>query len=301
MAINHTTPRWQGYLAAFTVVCCWTGFNIVSRLGGKSVLTPFDVAALRFLVSGIVMVPVFFIFGNQLKKRQLLTIGTVGGFGYALCAYSGFMFAPAAHAGIIINGGIPLATAGIAWIFLKDKPKPLSLFALCLAALGVAIISLHSLNTHSSDTPHVIWGDIFFILAALAWSTFGILVRIWHIRPVDAMSGIGVTSLLIYIPIYLLFLPKGIQDASLSTIVLQGFYQGIIAALVAGFFYTFATLVLGSGAASLTLAIVPGTSAILAVPFLNEAITWTTGAGVVLVSIGALLGVRAKKEKASSA
>jgi drug/metabolite transporter (DMT)-like permease len=111
------------------------------------------------------------------------------------------------------------------------------------------------------------------------------------------MSGIGVTSLLIYIPIYLLFLPKGIHEASLSTIVLQGFYQGIIAALVAGFCYTFATLVLGSGAASLTLAIVPGTSALLAVPFLNEAITWTTGAGVLLVSIGALLGVRAKKEK----
>ncbi len=298
MSINSTnTPRWQGYLAAFTVVCCWTGFNIVSRLGGKSVLTPFDVAALRFLVSGLFMVPIFFIFGNQLNKLQLFIMGTVGGFGYALCAYSGFMFAPAAHAGIIINGGIPLATAGIAWIFLKDRPKPLSLLALFLAALGVAVISFHSLQTHSADTPHVIWGDIFFILAALAWSTFGILVRIWNIRPVDAMSGIGVTSLLIYLPIYLLFLPKGIHEASFSTILLQGFYQGIIAALVAGFCYTFATLVLGSGAASLTLAIVPGTSAILAIPFLNEPITLSTGIGVVLVSIGALLGVRAKKPK----
>ena len=34
-----------GFIAAGIVVACWSGFNIVSRLGSKGVLTPFDLAA----------------------------------------------------------------------------------------------------------------------------------------------------------------------------------------------------------------------------------------------------------------
>ena len=35
----------------------WTGFNLVSRLGGKSVLTPYDIFALRLITASIVLLP----------------------------------------------------------------------------------------------------------------------------------------------------------------------------------------------------------------------------------------------------
>ena len=288
-------PRWKGFLAAATVITCWTGFNIVSRLGGKSALTPFDMAALRFAVSGFFMLPVYIAVKNALPLPRLLAIASVGGLFYALCAYSGFVFAPAAHAGIIVNGGVPLGTALLAWVWLKDRPSPRAFLALGLAAIGVLILGFNSLGAPHAENSMEWAGDLCFVAASLLWACYGLLVRIWHVRPIDAVSGIAVASACIYLPIYALLLPKGLAAASLNDILLQAVYQGVIAALVAAFSYAYATLSLGSGVASLMLAIVPGTSALLAVPLLGEASTEVTAWGVILVTAGAGLGAMIKK------
>ncbi len=288
-------PRWKGFLAAGTVIVCWTGFNIVSRLGGKSVLTPFDIAALRFAVSAAFMLPVFIAVKNSLPLFRLIAMASAGGMFYALLAYGGFAYAPAAHAGIIINGGVPLATAGLAWLWLKDRPNSRALLALGIAATGVLVIGIKSLGAPHVDNPLEWLGDLFFVGAAILWACYGLMVRLWHIRPIDAVSGIAVASASLYLPIYVLFLPKGIFQAPLSDILLQGFYQGMVAALVAAFSYAYATLSLGSGAASLTLAIVPATSALLAVPLLGEPFGGVTVVGVTLVTIGATFGALVKK------
>ncbi len=288
-------PRWKGFIAAATVITCWTGFNIVSRLGGKSALTPFDMAALRFAVSGVVMLPVFILARNALPLRRLLAIAGSGGLLYALFAYSGFVFAPAAHAGIVVNGGVPLGSALLAWVWLQDRPSTRTFWALGLAATGVALLGISSLGTPHPDTPRAWAGDLCFAVAALLWAAYGLLVRVWHVRPIDAVSGIAVTSAILYLPVYALFLPKGLASASWQDILLQAGYQGIIAALIAAFSYAYATLSLGSGIASLMLAIVPGTSALLAVPLLDEPITAITGLGVLLVTFGAALGALVRK------
>ncbi len=288
-------PRWKGFLAAATVIACWTGFNIVSRLGGKSALTPFDMVALRFALSGALMLPVYFAVKNTLPPLRLLAMAAAGGFLYALCAYSGFVFAPAAHAGIIVNGGVPLGSALLAWALLKDRPSPRTFWALGLAATGVLVLGFNSLGGGHAENSLEWVGDLFFVAAALLWACYGLLVRIWHIRPIDAVSGIAVTSAAAYLPVYALFLPKGLAVASWHDILLQTFYQGIVAALVAAFSYAYATRSLGSGVASLTLAIVPGTSALLAVPLLGEPVTPVTAAGVFLVTAGAGLGALVKK------
>ena len=48
---------WSGFSAAAVVVVLWSGFNIVSRLGGRSALTPFDLAALRYGISFGMLAP----------------------------------------------------------------------------------------------------------------------------------------------------------------------------------------------------------------------------------------------------
>lgn len=297
----HTEhPRWKGFLAAATVIVCWTGFNIVSRLGGKSALTSFDMAALRFMVSGLFMLPVFIAVKNTMPLRRLLAMSAVGGLFYALFVYSGFTFASAAHAGIIVNGGVPLGTALLAWIWLKDRPTGRTFWALGLAATGVLVLGFNSLGAPHAENSREWVGDLCFVAAALLWACYGLLVRVWHVRPIDAVSGIAVTSAGIYLPLYVLFLPKGLATAPWHDILLQAFYQGIVAALVAAFSYAYATRSLGSGIASLMLAIVPGTSALLAVPLLGEAITGVTAAGVLLVTVGAGLGALVKKSAPAS-
>ncbi|NDU85817.1 MAG: DMT family transporter [Ferrovum sp.] len=298
MSTPHAHPRWKGFLAAAIVVACWSGFNIVSRMGGKSTLTPYDLTALRFGVSGILMLPVYFLSRNPLPLRQVITIACCGGLFYALMIYTGFSLAPAAHAGVLVNGGIPLASAMIAWLWLKDRPHGVTLLALTLTALGLVVIGFSSFTSGAgaaSRQPLSWVGDLCFVGAALSWAFYGLLVRVWNIRPLDAVSGITVGAAVLYLPLYVLFLPKGLAGVSTSALLLQAGYQGIVAALIAAFGFAYATLSLGSGIASMMLAIVPGITALLAVPFLNEALTPVTLGGVALVSVGAALGAWVKK------
>ena len=41
----------RGYLAAVATLLMWSGFSLFSRLAGKSVLTPYDVYALRLITA----------------------------------------------------------------------------------------------------------------------------------------------------------------------------------------------------------------------------------------------------------
>ena len=62
--------------------------------------------------------------------------------------------------------------------------------------------------------------------------------------------------------------------------------------MIATFSFAIAIRSLGTGAASLMLAVVPGLTAMLAVPLLGESLSHITLVGIVLVTSGALLGAR---------
>ncbi len=295
----------RGFVAAGIVVVCWSGFNIVSRLGGRSPLTPFDLAALRFMVSGLLLLPLFlggfrpvpasgraktelWRTGGALSWRQRLLLALAGGLGYALLAYTGFSLAPAAHAGVLVNGGIPLATTLIGWQVFGLRPTRRALLALLIAGGGFALIARHGL--HMQDPWHTLQGDASFLLAAICWGFYGQLVRRWQVDPRLAASNIAVCSAAVYLPVYLLFLPSGFAFASPPQILLQAGYQGIVAGIVAASCYSYATLRIGPTRASLMLALVPPISALLAVPLLGELLTPETAVGALLVTAGAVLG-----------
>ena len=286
----------NGYLAALIVVCCWSGFNIVSRLGGKSELTPFDMAALRFGVAGLVMSPLFIRVMRDIDRSrfvQYLAVACFGSLGYALLAYTGFAFAPAAHAGVLVNGGIPFATALIAWLFLGHKPQGRAVLALSIALAGIVMIGLQSF-THIEAGSHQWVGDLCFLAAALSWAVAGLLMRRWQLKPIDTTAMMVGLSALLYLPIYILFLPTHLFDVSFDAILLQGVYQGIIAATMAGIFYNHANHTIGPHKASLMLALVPGITAVAAVPLLGESLTTLAICGVTLVTFGAVLGATQK-------
>lgn len=237
----------NGYLAAIAAVLCWTGFNLVTRHGGQSVLSAFDLAALRFGVSGAIAMPFFlrhcYNQGCQ-DWPKLLILALVGGLAYALFAYAGFVLAPASHAAVFISGGIPLWTTLMALIqfglrrdtraSLAFRPHVRTHFrhiAGMLACL-IGLIFVADLNLASLRQQTVWQGDLLFLLAAAAWAVFSWLMHRWQIAPKRAVIGIASFCCVIYLPFYLLFLPHHISLSSPAEIALQAFYQGIIAAFV---------------------------------------------------------------------
>lgn len=279
-----------GFAAALTVVICWSGFNIVSRLGGRSVLTPFDLAALRFGVSMLLLLPFALKIRFQATALQLFILSMSGGLAYGLLVYVGFSLAPAVHAGVLVNGGIPFATALIAWGFMDYHPGRRAIAALAIAGLGIVLIAYRSLSEMHPEGERQWLGDLFFMAAAACTALMGLLVRKWRVQPIEAMMGVAFFSAPIYLPVYWLFLPKAIGSAPASAVWLQVVYQGVIAAIVAGALYAYANLTIGPMKASLMLALVPALSAIAAGPLLGEQVGLAVWLGVALVTAGAVLG-----------
>lgn len=283
----------KGLLAALLVVICWSGFNIVSRFGSTASFNAFDLAALRYSVSGILALPFFL---SRVPRRDWprhAVLALFGGLGYGILVYTGFGFAPAAHAGVFVNGGIPFWTVIIVAVLAGFRIPQQTLIALLLSASGLLLIGWHSLGQSQTqvEAKTAVWiGDLFFLAAALCWSIFGLLMRRWQIRPQLGIAGIASFSMLVFMPIYLLFLPSQLASADWGAITLQAIYQGVIAALLAAGMYAYAVQQIGACQASMMLALVPAFSAVGGALLLDESLGWISLSGIAVVSLGAVLG-----------
>ena len=278
----------RGLLAALLVVVFWSGFNIVSRFGATASFTPFDIAAMRYGVSGTIALPFFLRYVPMRDWPRHAVLACVGGLAYALCVYWGFAFAPSAHAGVFVNGGIPFWTIVIMAVTSGFRIARPTVVALLLSTAGLLLIGFESLLAPAQGSEWI--GDLLFLTAALAWAIFGLLMRRWQVKPQFGILGIASFSALVFMPIYLLWLPSSIAAASWGEIALQCVYQGVIASMLAAGFYSYAVQKVGAGEASMMLALVPAFTAIGAYLILDEALGLTTIVGIVVVSIGALLG-----------
>lgn len=278
----------KGILAALVVVVCWSGFNIVSRFGSKGSFTPFDLAAMRYGISGCLTLPFFIKLVPPREWPRYAALSLFGGLGYGLLVYSGFAFAPSAHAGVFVNGGIPFWTVLIVAIMARFHMARHIVLALLLSTCGLLLIGFDSLISVHGEQEWL--GDALFLAAALSWAIFGLLMRRWQIRPHLGIFGIASFAMLFYMPVYLLWLPKSIGQASWGAISLQCVYQGIVAALVAAGMYSYANQKIGACQASMMLALVPAFSAIGAFFILDEMLSFTIILGIVVVSAGAILG-----------
>ncbi|MCE1186109.1 MAG: DMT family transporter [Rhodocyclales bacterium] len=282
--------RWRGYLAAGVVVLCWSGFNIVSRLGATGSLAPADLAALRFGVSGLIALPFFVMWAPVAHWPRYLALALLGGLGYGLPVYAGFARAPAAHAGVFVNGGIPFWSILLLGAASGFRFPRRVLIALAISTLGLILIAAEGWAAH--DGPRVMEGDALFLLAALDWALFGLLMRHWAIRPLSAIAGVASFSMLLYLPVYALWLTgPGLLRASPPELLLQGIYQGIIAALVAASCYSYANRVIGVIQASMTLSLVPGVSALGGLWLLHEPLGPLKLLGIGAVTVGAVMCV----------
>jgi drug/metabolite transporter (DMT)-like permease len=104
-------------------VIIWAATIVASRFGVRANLTPWDVAAIRFGVAGILLLPYLMRNGLALDRLGLLGLATsTAGCGapMVLLVNAGLLFAPAAHGGALFRGVMPLFVAGMATPILKE-------------------------------------------------------------------------------------------------------------------------------------------------------------------------------------
>ncbi len=289
MSVSNSSRA--GLIAAFFTICIWAGFILVSRHGGKSVLTGWDVTALRFGVGALIAL--FFLPRVALPPYKVILLFSVfGGVGYAVAVYVAFRLAPAAHAAVLLPGALPFTTAVIAWLWLRQKPSPSQRIALMLVFFGIALTAADTLSRGAHLTGMQMLGDLLFLCGSSSWAVFTLLLRRYPAPPLTAAVSTTLGSAIVYLPIWWLFLPSTLDQAPAAEIAMQAIYQGVLVVFVAMMLYTFAVRRLGAQTVALLMAIVPGLAAVAAVPVLGEPLSMLTLAGLGAVTAGALLGAR---------
>jgi drug/metabolite transporter (DMT)-like permease len=289
--MNETNSSRAGLIAACFTICIWTGFILVSRYGGKGVLTGWDVTALRFGVGALIAL-IFLSRVTLPPYKVILLFSVFGGIGYSVVVYTGFRLAPAAHAAVLLPGTLPFATAVIAWLWLRQKPSPAQRSALLLVFIGIVLTAADTLTHGAHLTSMQMLGDLLFLCGSSSWAMFTLLLRRYPMPPLTAAVTTTLGSALLYLPVWWLFLPSTLAQAPLAEIAMQAAYQGVLVVFVAMLLYTFAVRRLGAQTVTLLMAIVPGVSALAAVPVLGEPLSLLTLAGLGAVTMGAVLGAR---------
>lgn len=284
------TDALKGYLAASATLLIWTSFVLISRLGGKSVLTPYDVFALRAITAALVLLP----FAGSLTKeawhdRRLWSLALIGGPIYGVLVYSGFKYAPAAHGGILLSGMQPFLITAVVWWLVGTRPSRQRNLGLSAIAIGVACAAVPEFAAWSGDT---LRGDLLLLLSSVAWAIYSVLAKQWGYSAWTLTRMVAFGSALFYLPIYVLWLPSQLQAAPLSMIILQGLFQGVGATILAMLCFLKAVAHLGPERTASFLALVPVASGLLAVPVLGETLTGWLLSGLVFVSLGAFIASR---------
>ena len=281
----------RGYLAAAATLVMWTGFSLFSRMAGKSILTPYDVFALRLATAALVLLPFAprFLGKGVWRDKRLWLLATLGSLFYCLVVYTGFRYAPAAHGAILLSGMQPFLISVIVLIVEGSRPNRMRTVGLAAIAAGIVCTAIPYFNHWS---PEVAYGDLLIFTGSVLWAIYSVLAKRWGYSPWTLTCAVALIPAILYLPVYALWLPKQLAAAPLALIVTQGVYQGIVATILAMLAYLKAISILGTERASVFLALVPITTGLAAVPLLGEALnTWLLG-GLVFVSLGSFIASR---------
>ncbi|MDP2032297.1 MAG: DMT family transporter [Polaromonas sp.] len=243
---------------------------------------------------------------SPLGFKLTALIGLVGGVGYACLAYSGFYFAPAAHASVLLPGTLPLSTTLMAVLILKDRVTPVRAIGLGLIFLGDVLVGGASLMRAWLEPGSEVWkGDLLFLSASTCWAVYSVLVRKHALQAVQATIAISVFAFVAYVPVYALLVASGALVSQLASapwgeIVFQVVFQGMGSVVISGITFTKMVQHFGPVRSTMITAVVPGLSALGAVMFLGEPLHWNLLAGLALVTVGIVFGVRVQAQRAAS-
>src|SRR3954454_5449822 len=113
----------RGALYGLAAVGIWSGWIVVARLGLRTSLTPWDIAALRFGVAGLILLPYAFAKGLAFDRLGWVGLAAIvlGGATPVFLLNSGLLLEPAAHAGPLFPGVMPLMVAVLAAVILQEE------------------------------------------------------------------------------------------------------------------------------------------------------------------------------------
>lgn len=276
----------RGASYGLAAVCIWASFIVVSRLGVKTSLTPWDVAAIRFTVAGILLLPYLARRGIALDRlgwTGVMAIIAGCGAPMVLLVNAGLLFAPAAHGGALFPGVMPLMVAILAALVLREPFPPRKWAGLATIAVG-AVGIVWGRDAAAGTMQSV--GDAMFLLAGLVWAGYTVAMRRARLDGLHAAAIAAGGSLVLYLPVYAAIAGTSIFRAPVPDIALQAVVQGLLTAIVALLLYGRMVSLLGATSGAAFVALTPVMTGLMGIPVLGEWPRTTDWLAIALISAG---------------
>jgi drug/metabolite transporter (DMT)-like permease len=276
----------RGALYGLAAACIWAGFIVISRLGVKTSLTPWDVAAIRFSVAGLLLLPYLLRQGlafDRLGWTGVIAIILGCGAPMVLLVNVGLLFAPAAHGGALFPGVMPLMVAILAAASLKEPftpPKTVGLALILTGAIVIVWITGGTLGTRQNV------GHALFLTAGFVWACYTVTMRRARLEGLHAAAIAGVGSFVLYLPAYAFIAGTSVFKAPPFDIALQAIVQGLLTAIVALLLYGRMVRLLGATAGAAFVALTPAMTAVIGIPILGECPSGIDWLAIAMISIG---------------
>lgn len=285
--------RW-GFLCGATMALGASLSFAAARAGILAGLLAIDMIFARFIVAGLIMLPLLVRFGVRdfagIGWRRALVLTLLGGAPFALLQTGGYGFAPLAHGAIIAPSTVTIVSTIGAALFLRERLSRSHLVGAAVVLGGIVLIGWDGQVQPSGEKAWL--GDLMFFVSSVLWAGFTLLLRHWRVPALRATAVVSVLSFLVATPVYLAVLGMAhLQALPLGLLAFQGLVQGGLQGAVTMVAYSQAVILLGVSRAVLFPAIVPAVSVVLGIPVVGEIPSVLQVAGLGLVTLGLLTTV----------
>lgn len=284
----------SGYLWGLGAAAIWSGWWTVTRVGVVDDLPATDLAALRFCISGLLLLPLAWrerLVIGAVAPRFLVLMAAGAGAPYALVAGTGVRLTSAGLGGAITVGLLPVFTLILSVLFLREKVTPR-----LAAGIGGILAGAALVIAGAGEAERGGYGLGLFVVGALMWAGYTVALRRSGLSPLTATAVICVTSFVLYTPVWLaLSGPSRLLVAAPGELLLQLVYQSLLSAIGALYCYGRAIGRLGATRASVFAAIVPLFSVLIAAAVLHEIPDAFETCGAVLLSGGAFVASSSRR------
>ena len=226
--------------------------------------------------------------------RQLLVLGGLGMWVCGAFVYIGGQSTGSANIALIY-AVTPVAIAAVGALLLGERMSPLQMVGVALALAGVLFVIAKG-DLRNLLAVRLVIGDAWIVAAALAWTAYSLLLRLWPSRlgtaeRLVAIAGGGVLVLLPFTALeWLLVPPPPFSLQAVGLVVAAAVLPGMLAYLA----YSFMLRELGAGKTALVLYLGPVYAAFTAWLLLGETPQAYHAIGAALILPSIWLATRAR-------
>ncbi|UTV59182.1 DMT family transporter [Burkholderia arboris] len=278
----NSNERLAGISYGLLAALIWGGFPVVTRLGvTHSAFDAYDIAFIRFAVSGTLLLPVLLRRGlGTLRPASIALMVTGAGAPYILTVSAALSRAPVGY--FALTPGSMIAFTAI----LGRQVAHERLSAAQIA--GIAAI-LFGIVLTASDALHGAIGLpalALFVLGGLLWAVYNVTTKRAGTGALHATAVVAVGSAVLYCPLYLAMRGDAVLHAPVAAIATQAVYQGVLMSVLALYCFSQAVVALGPAIGATFAAMMPLLATLEAVLLLGERPHAPALAGIAIVTAG---------------